>query len=68
MQMYEVEELREADNLSEAQRALNEGWKLIAVVAGNGTGDALVPLYVLGRKKPRAPTNISPDLMRRMSE
>lgn len=68
MQMHEAEELKEADSLSEAQRALDEGWKLIAVVAGNGTGDALVPLYVLGRKKEKAPMKINPDLLRRMSE
>lgn len=50
MQMHEAKELREAYSVGEAQQALNEGWKLLAVIAGQlNVNGVHVPVYVLGR-------------------
>lgn len=49
MQMHEVEQVKEAHGASAAQKLLDDGWKLIAVVAA-GAGN--YPIYVLGRSKP----------------
>lgn len=50
MQMHEASELREAYSLNQAQGALNEGWKLLAVVSCQVAANSnQVPVYVLGR-------------------
>lgn len=46
MKMYEVGEVIEVQGEASANEKLREGWKLIAIVAGN---DAR-PWYVFGRK------------------
>lgn len=47
MQLHEAVELKEAYSVGNANAAVQEGWKLLAVVPGaNGV------TYVLGKKKP----------------
>lgn len=61
MQMHEAVELLEAFNLDSANEAIQEGWRLLAVVPG-----ASGVTYVLGKARPRAhgllssPRNDSP--------
>ena len=49
MQMHEAIELLEAFNLDSANDAIQEGWKLLAVVPGSSS-----VTYVLGKPWPRS--------------
>lgn len=52
MQLHEVDVIKELFSVKDVNEALNDGWRIVAVVSsveGNG-GDLLVPCYVLGRK------------------
>ena len=57
MQMHEAQELKEVYGVTDAQKALDEGWKLLAVFAAainpsiNGEAPAEARVYVLGRQK-----------------
>lgn len=56
MQMHEAIELLEAFNLDSANEAIQEGWKLLAVVPGvSGV------TYVLGKPRPRSSGLLSPS-------
>lgn len=55
MQLHEVEEVIEVTKDDQVSQLVMEGWKLIAVVAGDrwsGGFKSLGPVYVLGRKVP----------------
>ena len=59
MQLYEVDEVQELFSVTEVNEALQEGWRIVAVVssAEPGTGErAVVACYVLGRRvNPESP-------------
>ncbi len=55
MQMHEITELKEATNVRDANRLLQEGWHFVAVVPRS-----TVSVYVLGRAtgpEPKKPTD-----------
>lgn len=56
MQLHEVDVIKEVTGVKEVNEALNDGWRIVAVVAATegSSGDLLVPCYVLGKKaKPK---------------
>lgn len=52
MQLHEVDVIKELFVVKEVNEALQQGWKIVAVVSSAETGASSVPVacYVMGRK------------------
>ena len=66
MQSHEVEELKSVSTTSAANKALSEGWTLIAVVSDSGGGAR----YVFGKSEQatKAPMKISAAALAKANE
>ncbi|MGU3310194.1 hypothetical protein ACLBW8_28490 [Pseudomonas sp. M5A4_2d] len=63
MQLHEAVELKEAYSVGNANSAIQEGWKLLAVAPGaNGV------TYVLGKKAEAKPPKISPEALAKATQ
>lgn len=49
MQGFDVEELKKVNSARDANQLLQNGWKLLTVIATNTTGGSFVPTYIMGR-------------------
>jgi len=55
MQLHEVEQIQELFAVEEVNEALQQGWKIVAVVSSAEPGATATPVacYVMGRKFPK---------------
>ena len=65
MQMHEAVELKEAGSVNQANAAIQEGWKLLAVTSASDGNNQLAVIYVLGRKagRPQIPRGVKPVMV-----